>query len=718
MEIGSQLGMSVNDVMTGLSKIPIDTLLSLRNLKGQEQSDALSAVFSSMLDKAAGELFQSFEKFGKGSEGYLETAVRVVDGLNKINLAMESIGKATVGSGMTGFEISQWIIDAAGGLDKALDLTQNFGSKFITDTERLLPVAAAVTKEFTRLGVSGTLTRESFKNLVQAYKVLGPAGAKVYTSLLKLSDGIDLIVKAAESLNNDLLDQRIAIYEKLGKAEEALRLSRTKQLNALDALLRPGQIYLNALEDEKTLKDKLTTAYNNESTAIKATITTLKNSIKTLTDYKTALTIGSMTILDPTKVYNQTKDSFDKLITLIKAPAVTDAEKLAQADAVSKFASVSDAFLTASRVVNASDATYVRDFKSVTDFVDTSTSLLTTQLTDTELQLEKLTASVSFLEKIKTATESTAELLIALTAAQATTEAARIVYEASNTGKIVESANNLGIAINSTANTVGSDAILTIKDTTSAVEDTTTAILNSDAVRIAAAEAAIASHAVKHHASSDTTTTGGGGGGNNDSSNSTSTSAAGYTNLATLSAFVSDHISTTLGQGIATVLGNQLSSLSLADAYGGGTTATNIGTNNVAADVGLNYGEGVSSTSGVSADPSADPSPGDTFASGGLASGLALVGEQGPELVDFKTPGRVYSNPASNDLLSNADLIAEIRNLQREISQLRKDQREQTGYLIKSNYDANQLAAQQVADATKATTAANAWNMRSAVKIA
>ena len=158
--------------------------------------------------------------------------------------------------------------------------------------------------------------------------------------------------------------------------------------------------------------------------------------------------------------------------------------------------------------------------------------------------------------------------------------------------------------------------------------------------------------------------------------------------------------------------------MSLADAYGGGTTATNIGTNNVAADVGLNYGEGVSSTSGVSADPSADPSPGDTFASGGLASGLALVGEQGPELVDFKTPGRVYSNPASNDLLSNADLIAEIRNLHKEISQLRKDQREQTGYLIKSNYDANQLAAQQVADATKATTAANAWNMRSAVKIA
>jgi len=39
---------------------------------------------------------------------------------------------------------------------------------------------------------------------------------------------------------------------------------------------------------------------------------------------------------------------------------------------------------------------------------------------------------------------------------------------------------------------------------------------------------------------------------------------------------------------------------------------------------------------------------------GGLASGLTLVGERGPELVDFRTPSRVYSNEDTRGLLAGA----------------------------------------------------------------
>lgn len=692
VEVGSKLGMTVNDVMTGLSKIPLTTLVSLRGLKGQELEDALSSAFSSMLDTAASGLFVSLEKFNVMGEGMLQTAVRVVDGLDKINLGMESIGKATVGSGMTGFEISQWIIDAAGGLDKALDLMENFGSRFLTDAERLVPVAGAVTKEFTRLGISGTLTRDSFKNLVQAYKVLGPAGAEVYASLLKLSDGVDQVLKASEGSTAALLDQRITIYEKLGKTEEALTQSRLKQLDALDALLRPGQIYLNALEDEKTIKDQLITAYNKESTAIKSTISSLKASIKTLSDYKTALLTGSMTVLDPTQLYNQTKTDFNNLAAIIKAPAVTEAEKLAQTDAVSKFAAVSDRFLTASRVQFASSSNYLADFKSVSDFVDSSATLLGNQLTDAELQLEKLTASVNFLEQIKDNTKSTETLLKELKTAQATTEAARVVYEASNAGKIAAAAWNAGVettaavagsttAITSTANAQGNAAVLTIKDTTSAVNTTTDAILDSDAVKAAKAQAAANTIAAALVVAE------GGSVNNNGQQGVGSNTSANTTTLSSVANAIINTVSVALGgTGGYGYGGGQGSPGANSDGYGGG-------------DAGFGGGS-------------------QAFASGGLASGLALVGEQGPELVDFKTPGRVYSNPASNDLLSNADLIVEIRNLHKEIAQLRKDQREQTGYLIKSNYDANQLAAQQVADATEAAAATNAWNMRSAVKIA
>ena len=106
------------------------------------------------------------------------------------------------------------------------------------------------------------------------------------------------------------------------------------------------------------------------------------------------------------------------------------------------------------------------------------------------------------------------------------------------------------------------------------------------------------------------------------------------------------------------------------------------------------------------------------FANGGYASGISLVGEVGPEVVDFKTPGRVYSNAASNDLFNTKELVAEIRNLRKEVAQLRSDQKVQTGHLIASNYDANNKNATTVATANEEALNQQNWKARSQVKIA
>ena len=106
------------------------------------------------------------------------------------------------------------------------------------------------------------------------------------------------------------------------------------------------------------------------------------------------------------------------------------------------------------------------------------------------------------------------------------------------------------------------------------------------------------------------------------------------------------------------------------------------------------------------------------YAKGGLASGLSMVGEQGPELVDFKTPARVYSNTATNQLLSNKELIEEIRRLRTEVSQLRTEQKEQTGHLIQASYDSNAQNAKTIADATEQAAVNTTWSQRSQLKLA
>ena len=106
------------------------------------------------------------------------------------------------------------------------------------------------------------------------------------------------------------------------------------------------------------------------------------------------------------------------------------------------------------------------------------------------------------------------------------------------------------------------------------------------------------------------------------------------------------------------------------------------------------------------------------FANGGYASGVSIVGEHGPEVVDFKTPGRVYSNRASNDLFNTKELCAEIKSLREEVNQLRKDQHQQTGHIIAANYDANNKNADQVVEGTEDAIMQQQWQLRNQVKVA
>jgi hypothetical protein len=107
------------------------------------------------------------------------------------------------------------------------------------------------------------------------------------------------------------------------------------------------------------------------------------------------------------------------------------------------------------------------------------------------------------------------------------------------------------------------------------------------------------------------------------------------------------------------------------------------------------------------------------WASGGIApTGFNLVGEHGPELVDFKTPGRVYNATNTEKLFKapnaniNADTLNELRALRAEIQQLREQQKTETGHLINAQYDSQNQNAQAVTDAVVTTAATQIWNTK------
>jgi len=529
IEAGKKLGMTSAQVMKSLATVDVSTLTSLRGLSGKALEDAINSVFSSMLDKAAGTVFQSLQVYNKFGEGMLETTLRVIDGMDKVNLAMDSVGKTNVGTGITGIALSDAMIKASGSLSNFIDQSKTFADKFLTPAERLTPKQVALNKELNKLGYASDLTKAQFKELVLGFKVTDIASATAYGKLIALSSAVDDVANAVNEAANQFTDQDIKIFELLGKTSEATALSRQKELDAMDDALKPRQKYIYALTDEMDLKKQLTDQY-------KSTTSALESAIKTLKQYKSSLLQGAASTLTPIEKYAQAKALFTQTAAAARANINLTSSKediAARDEALGKIQSVSDSLLSVSRDVTGGGQQYAADFAAVTDTVDSLTTQLSGQLTDTQKQL-------GFLDTIATATKTTAEILSSYYSAKATSDSAAV-----------------------------------------------------------AAGLPITPHAM-----------------------------------------------------------------------------------------------------------------------GGLATGLSLVGEQGPEIVDFKNPGRVYSNRASNDLFNNQELIAEIKSLKEEVSQLRADQNRQTGDIIQTNYDANRQNAEALAEAQLAAVNQQNWKTRSMVKVA
>lgn len=414
----------------------------------------------------------------------------------------------------------------------------------------------------------------------------------------------------------------VNIYNALGDSESALAITRAAELAALDARLIPAQEYLYAVQDEASLKARLTTAYNAQTTAIKTTIDALTNSAKALRDYRDQLRLGDKANLSPIDQYKeaqtQLQSVFARATSAVSSNPLTDAEKAAVADkqdALSKLPQIADSFLSASQGLYASSAKYTTDKNSVLNMLDQAATLLDSQRTDAQSQIDAIDKGTDILKIIQVNTEDTATVLQKYLLAQAAVQPAKETANWATVGNIYQ--QSLGRAADFSGQSYWADK------------------LNTGAATLDSIQSEIVT-------SAKTWLDQNGG-------------IGAYMNM--------------YGQDAAKILGRTLHL------------------------------------------------PG--YAMGGFAHGLSLVGENGPEIVDFKTPGQVYSNNQTRGMLGNNQaLINEMKALRAEVAELRKEQNQQTGHLIAANYDSVNKSAEKIAVATKTVSDTAEWRKRSAAKVA
>lgn len=433
-------------------------------------------------------------------------------------------------------------------------------------------------------------------------------------------------------------DQEVRIYELLGKSEEALRITRAKELAEMDPQLRASQLYIYALEDEASLRDKLTEAYDKEKSALKDTISNLKSATNTLREFRDSLLLSEKSTLTPAQKYAEAKRQYLQTAAVATSIAISDAQKEAKAAAIDKLPNVADQFLEASRTLYASSDAYTADFSMVLKTLDSTANALDDQKSTAEKQLTALEDSVSALNLIETNTETTATLL----------------------GKLATAIENTATAKTAAANSGSAAAGGTL------TTPTVTPVVAASAQVLQSSQDPNSGYVV------------------------------GTKGWQATFAEAREYINKMVGAGQAATL--------LAEIKNQGLTSSMV-------DIILGQKAGFT-TQWVK-----DHGLG-TFAAGGLASGLSLVGEKGPEFVDFNNPGRVYDANKTSLMLSNDALLKEVQQMREEIKQLRIEQRENTGNVITSNYDANNRAADMIVKAGEAAANTSSWKNRNIPKIA
>lgn len=411
------LGYSGEEVKKKLEAANIDIgKISLKGLSGDEIQKQLEAVFSAIGDNLTQIALPSVTKFQKAGEGLLETAVRVASGVESASYELEKLGLTAIDVGSiintngdvateivrqtimlkeagTGIgdiintmsgeagdiadtyksllgvrgslqalgiadDVTRDLIRAAGGLDALQSALESYTSNFFTDDEQNAMKVSALRKEFDKLGVAMPASKADFRSLVESLSATGAEGQALATKVLLLSDSFSSV---ADAFEQKVTDARSALSD----------------------------------------------AYDRESSSLTDVKSKFEDFAKTLTDFHDSLLTGDLSTLDVASKYAVEKAKFEE--TLAKAQAGDET-------AISSFTDVAQAFLQASRDMNASGEQYTADFQSVLDATDALGASANEKASVAQQQLDALNKQVDGLITVNTSVLTVTQAIDALNA--------------------------------------------------------------------------------------------------------------------------------------------------------------------------------------------------------------------------------------------------------------------------------------------------------------
>lgn len=225
--------------------------LSIALTKDEEANKkAISDFFVGVGNSIATELLPTLSDFAKEGEGASATLQRLATNYATIDAALSSVGLAFSSVGVASLGARERLIDAVGGIESFVQSAAGFAQNYLTEAERLAPVAASVSKSMADLGFASIDTRDEFKALVQSLDLTTESGAANYAALMKLQGAFAQVYPVIEATTSAIEDQAAAM--------EAIKSSAAGLLGGVDDSFAVLQRVANAEKDRATKAHEVT----------------------------------------------------------------------------------------------------------------------------------------------------------------------------------------------------------------------------------------------------------------------------------------------------------------------------------------------------------------------------------------------------------------------------------------------------------------------------
>lgn len=211
------LGLLPADVEAALAAYRVEEMrISLKGLSAEEQQKELEAVFGRLFDGLAGSVVPFIGQFQQVGEGLGETLVRIATEVQVAQEAFRQLGLAVEQTDPETFaQISDALIQAAGGLDAFIAGMQSFVKNFAPEGHQLDVDSAALASAFEQVGLSVPATRDGMWALMQSLDATTESGREQIATLLRLADVSDQYYSALDKQAKQLADAR-ALLEGMG----------------------------------------------------------------------------------------------------------------------------------------------------------------------------------------------------------------------------------------------------------------------------------------------------------------------------------------------------------------------------------------------------------------------------------------------------------------------------------------------------------------------